>query len=68
MKSIKDLESLPDELKKEVIHYADFLTEKYGVTQKKDASLAWADVSDRGTVLQGTMSESVQMLREESRW
>ena len=68
MKTIKDLEYLPEELQKEVIHYADFLAEKYGVGKNTDSPGKWADISDRGEVLHGTLSESVEQLREDSRW
>lgn len=68
MKTIKELEKLPEPLKREVLDYAEYLSRKYNIDVKKQGKKKWADVSKRGSSKGETGSETVNRMRGEDRW
>ena len=63
MKTIKDLEKLPEPLKREVLDYAEYLTKKYNVDVKQQVKKKWADVRKRGSSIGETGSDTVNRMR-----
>lgn len=67
MISIVELKNLPDEIKKEVLRYAEYLLEKNRITSTRRIEKKWADVTGRGSALGETASDTVIRLRREER-
>ncbi|MFW5709881.1 MAG: DUF2281 domain-containing protein [Bacteroidota bacterium] len=67
MKTIKDLEKIPEPLKREVLDYAEYLSKKYNVDVKQQCKKRWADVSKRGSSQGETGSETINRMRGEDR-
>ena len=68
MITVKDIESLPDNIKTEVLDYAEYLLTKYGPYGQKINRTHWANVASRGRSINESASETVRRLREEERW
>jgi len=62
MKSIDDLNNLPESLKREVLDYAELLMKNYEVSQNRPTGKKWADISGRGKSKGITITET--LLRE----
>ncbi len=62
--SIK-IEELPDEVKDQVIEYAEFLLKKYKY-KKKESN--WLERIDRGSSIYEMGSTTIEKMREEEKW
>lgn len=49
MISIVELENLPEEIKKEVLHYAEYLLEKNRISGRQRIEQKWTGVTGRGS-------------------
>jgi len=67
MLSIVELENLPEEIKKEVLLYAEYLLEKNRIAGRQRIEKKWADVTERGSSMGETASDTVVRLRKEER-
>jgi len=65
MISIADLENLPEEIKKEVLRYVEYLLDKNRITGTRRKK--WTDVTGRGATMGETASDTVVRLRREER-
>jgi hypothetical protein len=68
MTRIEELNKLPEQLKREVLDYAEYLLGKYHADQKTQGEKKWADVRGRGRFSGETAGETVIRMRGEERW
>lgn len=67
MNSHLKIEELPDEIKKEVFDYAEYLLEKYK-QKKRGGNNRWLKTVDRGTSKDEMASETIEKMRKEEKW
>jgi hypothetical protein len=68
MYSISDIEKLPDVLKKEVLHYAEFIAIRYLHSTRIRRKEKWLSIVDRGTSVGEKASDTVINNRENEKW
>ena len=66
MMTLNDLAKLPEDIKREVLQYAEYLAEKSRI-DRTDERAQWADVSGRGASIGESAAETVARMRREER-
>ncbi len=67
MNRIEELNNLPENIKREVLDFAEYLLLKYDSKNKK-TEIKWADVRGRGRSMGETAGETVIRIRGDEKW
>ncbi|HPI23484.1 MAG TPA: DUF2281 domain-containing protein [Spirochaetota bacterium] len=67
MIKLEDIQRMPDEIKKEILDYAEYLIAKYQ-SERDGEEIRWVDVRSRGRSIGEMASDTVVKLRNEARW
>lgn len=65
--NFKDINTLPDEIKEEVLKYAEYLIKNYKM-KRKSGRKNWLKKIERGYSQGESASETVEKIRREEEW